>query len=83
MTVGVEVGDLTSGLHITLSPLLRDVVAFVSTRDGYKTNIWLLDLKTRQLRNLTGRLGARPAAFGLRGAAGRLGAPPCLERAGQ
>jgi len=33
------------------------LLAFVSTRDGYKTNIWLLDLKTRQLRNLTGQAG--------------------------
>lgn len=29
-------------------------VAFVSTRDGYLASIWLLDLKTRALRNLTG-----------------------------
>ena len=32
-------------------------VAFVSTRDTYKANIWILDLDTRQLRNLTGRSG--------------------------
>ena len=30
-------------------------VAFVSTRETYKANIWILDLKTRQLRNLTGQ----------------------------
>src|SRR5262249_46799653 len=30
-------------------------VAFVSTRDGYKANIWVLDVRTRELRNLTGR----------------------------
>jgi Tol biopolymer transport system component len=29
-------------------------LAFVSTRDGYRTNIWTLDLRTRALRNLTG-----------------------------
>jgi Tol biopolymer transport system component len=28
--------------------------AFVSTRDGYRTNIWILDLKSGQMRNLTG-----------------------------
>ena len=27
--------------------------AFVSTQDGYKTNIWVLDLRTKQMRNLT------------------------------
>jgi Tol biopolymer transport system component len=29
-------------------------VAFVSTRDGFLANIWVLDLGSRQLRNLTG-----------------------------
>lgn len=29
-------------------------VAFVSTRDGYRANIWVLALKSRQMRNLTG-----------------------------
>lgn len=29
-------------------------VAFVSTREGYRANIWVLDLKSRQMRNLTG-----------------------------
>src|SRR6266581_1093169 len=33
------------------------LVAFVSTREGYKANIWILDLKTQQLRNLTGQSG--------------------------
>ena len=33
------------------------LVAFVSTRDTYKANIWILDLETRQLRNLTGQSG--------------------------
>src|SRR5262245_16909979 len=32
-------------------------LAFVSTRDGYKANIWILDLATRRLRNLTGQPG--------------------------
>src|SRR5579863_10702112 len=37
-------------------------VAFVSTRGAHTANIWLLDLKTRKLRNLTGgpALQARP-----------------------
>jgi len=29
-------------------------LAFVSTRDGYRANIWVLDLKNGQMRNLTG-----------------------------
>jgi len=29
-------------------------LAFVSTRDTHKANIWLLDMKTRKVRNLTG-----------------------------
>src|SRR5580692_4707926 len=29
-------------------------VAFVSTRGAHTANIWILDLKTRKLRNLTG-----------------------------
>lgn len=29
-------------------------LAFVSTRDTHKANIWILDLKTRRVRNLTG-----------------------------
>ena len=33
------------------------LVAFVSTRDTSKANIWLLDLKTRRLANLTGQAG--------------------------
>ena len=32
-------------------------LAFVSTRETYKANIWILDLKTQQLRNLTGQPG--------------------------
>ena len=33
------------------------LVAFVSTRETYKANIWILDLKTQRLRNLTGQSG--------------------------
>ena len=29
-------------------------LAFVSTRDGHKANVWVMDLATRRLRNLTG-----------------------------
>jgi Tol biopolymer transport system component len=32
----------------------RKLLAFVSTRGGGTANIWLLDMKTRRLRNLTG-----------------------------
>jgi Tol biopolymer transport system component len=43
-------------------------VAFVSTRGTYRANIWVLDLKTKQLRNLTGQPGIqgdpmKPDAF--------------------
>lgn len=34
-------------------------LAFVSTRDGYRTNIWLKDLKTGRLTNLTGGEGVQ------------------------
>ncbi|MDY0749140.1 hypothetical protein SNE35_31880 [Paucibacter sp. R3-3] len=34
-------------------------LAFVSTRDGLKTNIWLKDLKTGALKNLTGVAGVQ------------------------
>jgi Tol biopolymer transport system component len=49
--------------RLTDSPALDDQaalspdgtqLAFVSTRGTHKANIWILDLKTRQLRNLTG-----------------------------
>jgi Tol biopolymer transport system component len=33
------------------------LLAFVSTRETYKANIWILDLETRQLRNLTRQPG--------------------------
>ncbi len=32
-------------------------LAFVSSRNTYKANIWILDLKTKRLRNLTGQAG--------------------------
>jgi Tol biopolymer transport system component len=32
-------------------------LAFVSSRGNYLANIWILDLKTRRLRNLTGQTG--------------------------
>jgi Tol biopolymer transport system component len=43
-------------------------VAFVSTRATYRANIWILDLKTKHLRNLTGQPGmqgdpAKPDGF--------------------
>ena len=37
----------------TLSPDGTEL-AFVSTRDTHKANIWILDMRTRRLRNLTG-----------------------------
>jgi len=45
-------------------------VAFASTQDGYKTNIWVLDLATRQARNLTGT----------KSIAGDPGSPDCYFR---
>jgi Tol biopolymer transport system component len=35
-------------------------LAFVSTREGGSTNIWILEIKTRKLRNLTGHLPFAP-----------------------
>ena len=32
-------------------------LAFVSTRDGYRANVWVQDLKSGKLRNLTGAAG--------------------------
>jgi Tol biopolymer transport system component len=37
-------------------------VAFVSSREGFLANIWVLDLKTRKLRNLTGVAGVQGKA---------------------
>ena len=34
-------------------------LAFVSTRNGYRANIWVLDLKSGQMRNLTGVEGVQ------------------------
>jgi Tol biopolymer transport system component len=34
-------------------------IAFVSTRDSFRANIWVFDLKTGNLRNLTGRPGVQ------------------------
>lgn len=43
-------------------------LAFVSTRAEHRANIWILDLKTKQVRNLTGQRGIqgepmKPDAF--------------------
>jgi Tol biopolymer transport system component len=43
-------------------------VAFVSTRETHRANIWILDLRTKQFRNLTGQAGIqgdpmKPDAF--------------------
>lgn len=43
-------------------------VAFVSTRETHRANIWILDLKVKQFRNLTGQRGVqgdptKPDAF--------------------
>ena len=51
----------------TLSPNGK-TLAFVSTRDTKTTNIWLLDMQTKKLTNLTGRNGItgdamKPNAF--------------------
>jgi dipeptidyl aminopeptidase/acylaminoacyl peptidase len=52
--------------RLTDSPALDDQaalspdaskVAFVSTRDTHKTNVWILDIRTRQLTNLTVKPG--------------------------
>ncbi len=52
--------------RLTDSPALDDQaalspdgtkLAFVSTREIHTANIWILDLKTRKLRNLTGQTG--------------------------
>jgi Tol biopolymer transport system component len=53
-----------SGLErLTDSPFLDDEaslspdgsqLAFVSTREGWRANVWILDLKTKKLTNLTG-----------------------------
>lgn len=54
--------------RLTDSPAVEDAaalspdgsrVAFVSTRDTLLANIWVMDLKTRELKNLTGALPAK------------------------
>ena len=54
--------DGSAAERLTDSPAVDDAavfspdgsqIAFVSTREGYLANIWVLDLKTRALRNLT------------------------------
>lgn len=56
--------------RLTDSPAVEDAaslspdgsqVAFVSTRDGFLANIWVMDLKTKALRNLTGVAGIQSA----------------------
>ncbi|MGC3984235.1 MAG: hypothetical protein QM777_05635 [Pseudorhodoferax sp.] len=60
--------DGTAVERLTDSPAVEDAaalspdgsrVAFVSTRDTLLANIWVLDLKTRALQNLTGALPAK------------------------
>ncbi|EGI76207.1 PD40 domain-containing protein [Hylemonella gracilis] len=60
--------DGTQVERLTDSPAVDDAavfspdgskVAFVSTRDGFLANIWVLDLQTRKLRNLTGIKGVQ------------------------
>lgn len=59
-TDGTQVERLTDGSAVedaaALSPDASKV-AFVGTRDGMLANIWVLDLKTRTLKNLTGVKG--------------------------
>ena len=63
--------DGTQAERLTDSPAVEDAavlspdgskVAFVSTRDGFLANIWVMDLKTRKLRNLTGVKGVQGEA---------------------
>lgn len=63
--------DGTQVERLTDSPAVEDAaafspdgnhVAFVSTRDGFLANIWVLDLRTRALRNLTGAAGVQGRA---------------------
>ena len=69
--------DGTGLERLTDSPALDDQavlspngskVAFVSTRDMHTANVWILDLATRRLTNLTGQRGiqgdsTKPDAF--------------------
>ena len=68
---GTELERLTDSPALddqgVLSPDLSKV-AFVSTRDTHKANVWILDLRTRRLNNLTLKPGiqgdsTKPDAF--------------------
>jgi Tol biopolymer transport system component len=54
---GTGIEPLVASLSVddagVLSPDGR-TLAFVSTRDGYRANIWTMDLRTKRLRQLTG-----------------------------
>ena len=61
---GTQVERLTDSPAVDDAPVFSPdgtKVAFVSTRDGFLANIWVLDLKTRKLRNLTGVKGVQAA----------------------
>jgi len=60
--------DGTQVERLTDSPSVEDAavfspdgnqLAFVSTRDTFIANIWVMDLSTRRLRNLTGSIAAK------------------------
>lgn len=60
--------DGTAVERLTDSPAVEDAavfspdgrkIAFVSTRDTLLANVWVMDLETRELRNLTGALPAK------------------------
>ena len=54
---GTGIEAVTTGPHIEDAAVLSpdgSKVAFVSSRDGFLANIWVMDLKTKQARNLTG-----------------------------
>jgi len=59
---GTQAERLTDSPHVdntgAFSPDGRKV-AFVSTREGFLANIWVLDLETKELRNLTGAPGVQ------------------------
>lgn len=62
---GTQVERLTDGPAVedaaVLSPDGRQV-AYVSTENGFLANIWVMDLKTRRRRNLTGVAGVQGRA---------------------
>lgn len=64
-TDGTQVERLTDGSAVEDAAALSpdgSKVAFVSTRDGMLANIWVLDLKTRTQKNLTGVRGIQGRA---------------------